>query len=32
MKKLLIDLLLGTVLFGALYVGFYMLASYAYVH
>lgn len=32
MKNLLIDLVLGTVFFGALYVGFYMLASYAYVH
>lgn len=32
MKKLLIDLVLGTVFFGAFYVGFYMLASYAYVH
>ena len=32
MKKLLIDLLLGTVLFGAFYTGLYLLASYAYVH
>ena len=30
MKRLLIDTLLGTVLFGSLYIGFYMLASYAY--
>ena len=32
MKKLLIDIVLGTVFFGAFYVGFYMLASNAYVH
>lgn len=32
MKKLFIDLVLGIVFFGAFYVGFYMLASYAYLH
>lgn len=30
MKRLLIDLMLGTALFGALYIGFYWLATYAY--
>ena len=32
MKKLLIDLLLGTVLFGAFYIGLYLVVSYAYLH
>ena len=30
MKRLLIDMLLGTALFGAFYIGFYWLATYAY--